>query len=391
MAKRSSLSSLGTGASHAPIVCHLTSSHRALDDRIFFREVLSLTNHGYRCTVVGIHPKAEEIIEGVKIYGIRAYRNRFEAYITHPIRALRRSFFTGATVFHFHDPTLLVAGLLLKLAGKRVIYDVHDDYQSSVYDRLWRMPRLAELAANLWWPLELIISSMFDGIIVADRYLATRFNKLNPTILGNFPRRDFTTPADSSHEKTFNIIYVGGIQEARGLGKVLDAMECIPDHPIRFHVIGDGRDPKLLQRLKCNSRVVLHGRVPWTNLHAYYRRAHVGVALYQPRRSFLYYPGENAVKILEYMAAGIPVLCSNFEGLKEFVEKAGVGLTVQPDDPKAIAEKILYLYHNPELRQALGHSGRRAFEEKYNWEKHEHKLIRLYKRVLKNGDHSSQD
>jgi hypothetical protein len=215
---------------------------------------------------------------------------------------------------------------------------------------------------------------------VADRHLANKFSRCNPVILGNYPRLDFTPPATAENEQTFNLLYVGGITRERGLGMALEALRRLPMPELRLHVVGAGRDTALMEALRAESRVVLHGRVPWIDLYKYYTRVHVGLALYQPLEGFV--TVDHSVKIVEYMAAGIPVLCSNFPGLKAFVEDAGCGLVVQPDDPEAIALKIRQLVEDKELRRTLGETGRRLFETEYNWEKHECRLVDLYSRIL---------
>lgn len=364
-------------------ITHLTSGHRAIDNRIFFSEIFTLRDYGYDCDVVGLHPKPIEFFDNIKIIGINQTIVKRYTFLINAISVFWNALKIKCRVYHFHDPTLLIFCAVLGILGTSIVYDVHDDYEASIMDRLDGIPLLGRLVSKFWWIFERNISRMFDGIVVADRHLAAKFEGLNPVILGNFPRLDFTPAADTSAETSFNIIYVGAVHWERGIDKVLDALELLPYEDVRFHVVGECLDKTLLERLKSNPRVVCHGRVAWTDLHKYYTRAHIGVSLYQPIPSFLYYPGENSVKIIEYMAAGIPVICSDFPGLKTFVEDAGYGLTVQPDNPAAIAEKVRYLYEHPDVGAQMGQNGRRVFEAEYNWEKHEGKLIALYKQILK--------
>lgn len=56
--------------------------------------------------------------------------------------------------------------------------------------------------------------------------------------------------------------------------------------------------------------------------------------------------------------------------------------TVDPLDPKAIAQAIEYLLTHPEEARQMGENGRRAVEEKYNWEKEAEKLLALYKELV---------
>ena len=369
-------------------ICQITSCHHLGDERILYRMALTLEKYNYDSTIIATYDKDDTKLKkqtnklNLVLVGLGNRNFSLTNRLNRLVRLTIATFKSNYKVIQFHDPDLLLTALFMKFLRKRVIYDVHDDYEASIIVRLYEKPLLGWLISKLWRFFEHKISKMFDGIVVADRHLAAKFEGLNPVILGNFPRLNFTAAADTSAETTFNIIYVGGVNRERGVDKVLDALELLPYKDIRFHVVGECRDKALLERLKFNPRVICHGRVAWTDLHKYYTHAHVGVALYQPIPSFLYYPGENSVKIIEYMAASIPVVCSNFPGLRTFVEDAGYGLTVQPDNQAAIAEKIRFLYEHPDVGAQMGQNGRRAFEAEYNWEKHEGKLIALYMRIM---------
>jgi glycosyltransferase involved in cell wall biosynthesis len=366
----------------------MTSAHHLGDERILYRMALTLDKYDYDSSIIATHDKDETNLKvqtnklNLQLAGSGKRNSNLADRLHHLPNLTIIAFKSNHKVIQIHDPDLLLIAPILKLSGKRVVYDVHDDYETSILVRLSEKPLLGWLVSKLWWFFEHNISRMFDGIVVADRHLASKFEGLNPVILGNFPRLNFTPAADTSAETTFNIIYVGGVDRGRGIDKVLDALELLPYEDIRFHVVGECKDKMLLERLKTNPRVVCYGRVAWTDLYKYYTHVHVGVALYQPIPSFLYCPGENSVKIIEYMAAGIPVVCSDFPGLRGFVEDAGYGLTVQPDNPAAISEKIRYLYEHPDVSARMGQNGRHAFETEYNWEKHEGKLITLYERIL---------
>jgi len=82
--------------------------------------------------------------------------------------------------------------------------------------------------------------------------------------------------------------------------------------------------------------------------------------------------------MFEYMSAGIPVISSNFPLWREIVEGNGCGICVDPKDPKEIAEAIDWIIEHPEDAEEMGRMGRKAVNEKYNWEKEEKKLIEAY-------------
>ena len=73
---------------------------------------------------------------------------------------------------------------------------------------------------------------------------------------------------------------------------------------------------------------------------------------------------------------------SNFSLWKGIVEGNRCGITVDPLGPKEIAQAIEYLLTHPEEARQMGENGRRAVEEKYNWEKETEKLLALYEELL---------
>jgi len=87
------------------------------------------------------------------------------------------------------------------------------------------------------------------------------------------------------------------------------------------------------------------------------------------------------VKMFEYMAAGLPVIASNFPLWKKIIENNQCGLCVDPLDPRAIAKAIQYLVAHPIEAEQMGRNGQRAVQEKYNWDIEERKLLSFYQRV----------
>lgn len=366
-------------------VYQLTSRHRMMDERILHRMAETLRDAGYKSAVVCPHQKHFSF-KNVKMIACPLTANRKSKWLrlTAPWRlfwfALRNK---HCKVFEIHDPDMLKIGLLLKIFGRRVVYDIHEDYETTAKTQLARFGRFASwIGSKLWWYYEGTISRFFDGFTVADRHIANKFAWKNPPILGNSPPLNFTEVADTTNEKTFNLIFVGSITQVRGVPVVLEALKFLPYEDIRFHIIGNCFDDRIKQQMKSEERVTYHGRVAWSELHKFYKKSHLGIALYQPIPTFLCCHGEGVVKIQEYMAAGIAVLTSNFPGLIKFVNDAEIGLTVQPDDPQKIAEKIELLYKDRYLLKKLGQNGRRLFEEKYNWDLHKYKLIDLYEKIL---------
>ncbi|MDT8390982.1 MAG: glycosyltransferase [Lentisphaeria bacterium] len=95
-----------------------------------------------------------------------------------------------------------------------------------------------------------------------------------------------------------------------------------------------------------------------------------------------HYRRKELTKFFEYMQAGIPILCSNMEAWKEFVEGQGIGVTVDPEDLDDQREKIQYLIDHPDECREMGRRGRRLVETHYNWQTQADRLLRLYDDLL---------
>lgn len=86
-------------------------------------------------------------------------------------------------------------------------------------------------------------------------------------------------------------------------------------------------------------------------------------------------------KLFEYMAAGVPVVASDFPLWRSIVDGAGCGLLVDPADPQQIADAIDWLIDHPEEAARMGENGRRAAHDTYNWQGEASKLRALYAKL----------
>jgi glycosyltransferase involved in cell wall biosynthesis len=76
--------------------------------------------------------------------------------------------------------------------------------------------------------------------------------------------------------------------------------------------------------------------------------------------------GSSSIALLEAMAAGIPVIASDIDGIKEDIESGKNGFLFQPKSPYEMAALILMLLKNKELAKKIGHEGKKFVLEKYD-------------------------
>ena len=80
--------------------------------------------------------------------------------------------------------------------------------------------------------------------------------------------------------------------------------------------------------------------------------------------------------------AGLPIICTDFDLWREFVERYHCGICVNPESVDEIAEAIQYLIDHPEEAKRMGENGRKAVKEEFNWGVEEKNLLRLYEAIM---------
>lgn len=362
-------------------ICILTSSHDVDDVRIFYKQAKSLHAAGYETTLVAPY-SADEVMDGIRIKAVPEARGKLGRLLLTPHHVLVAGLKEKADIYHFHDPELITVGLLLRLMGKKVVYDVHEYYKLKLKSKTGIPGCIRGLIAQAFDIFETIASKSFNGVIVVDQTTADKFNGQTVQV-ANYPYLpEGTRQVVPEKDGVFRCVYIGGLWEDRGLFKMVEAMGYV-DSRVRLVLIGENReeDQHRASALKGYEKVDWLGHLQWPEAIKLFAGFDLGLVLLQPTPAYLY-AGENTVKLWEYMMSGLPVLSSDFPNLKEIIEKEGCGLTVDPTNPVEIASRIMYLVENPKLRQEMGRRGKEAVNRRYNWEAEFKKMLALYDRIL---------
>ena len=367
-----------------PSVVHLTTVHDPFDSRVFHRECKTLTAAGYDVALLA-PGKDDFIVDGIEVVGLPGCDNRILRMSLGVGRTLLKALGRRADLYHFHDPELIPAGLLLRLLGKRVIYDIHEDNRTALEEREYLPAPLRELTARLLsWVEE--GSSRHFHLVLAERYYAERFPRGQAVLnYARFPELDQDRLRARPRAGHPRLIYTGNVKPYRGARRHTELLNHLPEAEL-FLV---GRcDPQLAAELRADSdpdRLHFEGvgeYVPHQRIVSYYLRESwtAGLALFPPGR---HTRRKELTKIFEYMAYGIPVVCADFPNLKEIVEGAECGICVDPENHTAAAGAVRYLWGNPEKARRMGENGREAVQRTYNWDTQAMKLLRLYDTILK--------
>jgi glycosyltransferase involved in cell wall biosynthesis len=364
-------------------VCILTSVHPLFDTRIFHKEAKSLARAGYDVTLIAQHDKYE-VLDGIRIVPLSKPKNRIER-MTREVRvAYRKALETDANIYHFHDPELIPLGLLLKIRGKKVIYDVHEDVPRQILSKYWIPLKLRSLISKAYNFAEKVAAWALNGIVAATPTIADRFQVHKTETVQNFPiMGELVKPKPVPYNKRpLDLAYIGGISDIRGAREMVQSIELLPkDLDIRLILAGKFSPLILEQELRLLpgwSRVKFLGwqsRLQIVNLLS---SVCAGLVLLHPTPNYI---DSQPVKLFEYMCAGIPVIASNFPLWREIIEGAGCGICIDPLNPEEIAGAIQFIIEHPAEAEQMGKNGRGAVEEKYNWGKEEKNLLKFYSRI----------
>lgn len=105
------------------------------------------------------------------------------------------------------------------------------------------------------------------------------------------------------------------------------------------------------------------GRKGYVELRELYARSRFAVVPLLPTDS-----DNGLTSILEAMAMGKPVICSQAVGQVDVIQDGVTGIFVPPGDPEALRREIINLWNNPRRAEEMGKAARRYIEENHTME-----------------------
>jgi glycosyltransferase involved in cell wall biosynthesis len=286
-----------------------------------------------------------------------------------------RLLFIRADVYHAHNTMFLISLYLAsRLYGGKFIYDCHE---------------VQAEAGRIQHALERRFIHRADAIINVSEgraaHQAAQYHVLASEILviHNYPELPEELGPMLPEGATTRLVFSGGFHlRDNRLDDFLRILKGVPHVELDLIAFGYGdsgrRLDALIEELGLRDRVRFLPLVPYNKLMRTLTSYDLAVnMLTNPEQSISKrYPAIN--KTYEYLAAGLPIICSNLEAFEEEVVGQGVGISIDPTRMERGRDAVRAFISDRDGREVMRETARRLAVEKYNWATESCKLKRLY-------------
>lgn len=373
-------------------ICILSNSHSTTDVRLYYKMARSLAKLGEVYLICGC--------------GVRnAAQNPFQQVVGTESRWLalfalyRKAARIKPEIVICVEPLTLFSGFALRRRlGTKVIFDVHEFFPDAFAERFH--PPFSWLFKSLYLSGERWLQNKADATIsvcteILDQLVPHR-KRDQAVVIPNYPVRNVwdyncETPAEISTicGMDFDLIYIGGLTADRGLFKLLHSVNILKQEFPRLTVLILGKffsaeiEKKfndLVNDWNLNAIIYQQNWLPAEKIGLLLKRSRIGLWVFNPRNWRM----SQAVplKVLEYCAAGLPVLSINTPLMRDLVEGNGIGLCCEYHST-AIAKTAGEILRLPaDEYRAISRRAMKLIDERYNWEAVEPSLLQVVRDLL---------
>ena len=387
--------------------CMIVHAHYPLGEPRVEREAQVLINDGYEVDVLCLRKDSEaafEVIDRVNIYRLPVKRDKSRGRVAQLLEYLiffmlvflrllslypRRKYKTLQV--HNLPDFLVFSTLIPKLAGARVILDLHDlmpEFFAGTYNQSMDSLPVRILKFQEW------IACRFANhvITVTDLWRNTLIERGIPahkvSVVMNVANSDIFNGETSKHisnaDHRFKLIYHGTLARHYGIDLILQAVSQLRETIPQLHLTIHGRGEYLQNLLDLAKQLNLNGQVtfstnllPMADLPAFISQADLGVV---PYRRDVFTDGILPTKLMEYTALHVPVVAARTPAIETYFDEDMVQY-FPAEDVNALCDAIIYLYNHRERLQQLSTKSNR-FNEKYAWENIAREYLELVNRLL---------
>ena len=368
---------------------------KSLNDSGYFVDVLALKRNGLAKKETIDHIHIQRIMDrkynekGLFSYALNMIRFFLKATFLITFKHLRYRY----SLIHVNNPPdfLIFSTVLPKLFGAKIIMDMHENIPelfSAKFDN-----RNGKLILKLLLLLERMATRYADFVLAAHDLLKNRLIKRDQLSedrclsLLNYPQLDNFEPIPhKSDDPELKILYPGTISYHHGIDILVNAIALVKEKgfPVRLEIYATSTNQKyldeihhLITKLDLRREIIFNDPVPANKIGTIMAQADMGIV---PKRGGEFGSEAFSTKILEFMAAGIPVIASR-TAIEEYYFNEALLQFFEPENPINLAESIMLLINNQDRRKALVLNGLKFVSEN-NWERKKIKYLNTIETLL---------
>lgn len=366
-------------------VVHITTVHHPYDPRIYYKQCMSLAESGYDVTLIAQDTRDKTEVNNINHIRLKTYNSRWKRMLFGVWDAYKKAKAAKGDIYVFHDPELIVVASWLKRKNNIVIYDIHEDYVTSILQKNYLSSTLRTFAARGYKLIEKFFTRNMEKSL-AEKYYKDMYP--NGTCILNYPlmNKEFLEYDRATKPLSNKVLYTGNVNGDRGA--FIHANIPNINRNIQVQYVGKCVKPVAHQIMdvakenKDNIQIMgIDQFIVKEDMEKMYTKENwlAGIAIFPPTE---HYMRKELTKFFEYMNVGLPIVCSNFPVWKEFIEKYECGIVVDPYNEQEINEAFQKLIDNPEIGYEMGRNGKRAVASELNWEAEKGKLLDWYDQLL---------
>ena len=278
----------------------------------------------------------------------------------------------GEVIIHAHGFRMVYTALLArKFSGKKDIRLI--------------MTRHKVRRAVDSWILRFIYRNIDELVFVSraarDRFVATWHNRLMPInaermhVIHNSLNIALPVYSPPSPNRPLTAMFHGPLKPGKGLETLIDALSMLKGKRIRLKIIGSGT-PDFVDKLR--RRAISRGVMEMIDWHKHtddplpvISECDFGVLPSTQEEAF-------GLANIEYMAAGRPQICTSNGAQPEYITDGWEGILIPPSNPSFLAENIIKLAQDPELRLKMGKRAFESFTHRLSWPHFIRPLTKIY-------------
>ena len=372
----------------------LTTCHKPNDDRIYYKEILSLLSKHSKVILIAPVSTGESfhLSSRVELHSMPRLRGIVGRLVT-VFQATIKVFRLNPNICHFHDLDFVIIVPFIRLFSRiKMVYDAHEVYPESML-----------ISPNIPIPLRPWVAKIVDSIekacvrycsliVTADLPNSDSFLRTGVPVmtLFNYPPLSLFQPDLKRIEELKRpykgrriLIYQGTMSRDRGLFHMLDGMhllkEKVPEVLLLLLGLNDinlrEEADEQIERDQLGDYVQIISWVPHTEIVNYIALAEIGLVPWQPSEKNC---KNIPIKVFEYMACGIPLLASNIPSIAHYITESKAGLLYDSTDAKAFAKEAKRMLDDSNMRESMSIAGKKSVERIWNWKEMEMLLLKAY-------------